>query len=168
MAFDDPDPLEGGSPLSGPQFGDPPVPAGGQLKATTDQVAKNQEPFLKLAGQFHDLFWKHPTLPAREIDTRLLDMWESFMDSCSVVGLSRFGIPQLKECCGKKRDWPLEKSATDLAPVVDEPRYLRIGDAIRWVTKNILRIRKPCEACEQRRQFLNHLIKLGTKRENQG
>jgi hypothetical protein len=165
MAFNDPDPLEGGEATMGPQFGDPAAPPSKDLKDVTDQLAKNQEPFLKLAGQFHDLFWKHPTLPPKEIDARLLEMWESFMDSAAVVGISRFEIPPLKECCGKKRDWPPDRSAVDLPPVKDpEPNYLRLGDAIRWVTKNIFRMNRPCEACERRRLFLNSLIVLGRKK----
>jgi hypothetical protein len=132
----------------------PAPPPSADLQKVIAEIRKKQEPFLRLAGQIHALFWELPTSTSRDVDKKLVPIWESFMEAAATAGLSSYDIPQLKECCGKRRVWPDQ---------VDQARYLRLGDAVRWVTTNILRIKKPCEACDRRQEKLNRLIRLGKK-----
>ena len=134
------------------QRGDPAPQPNEDLQRTIVEIRRKQEPFLKLSGQLHSLFWELPGMSDRDFDKRLQPIWESFMEAAGMVGLSSYDIPQLKECCGKRRTWPDQGLGA---------RYLRLGDAVRWVTSNIFRIRKPCEACERRRETLNRLIRIG-------
>lgn len=120
--------------------------AGGIRKISKSQIidlAEKLKPHFLLLEQFQALFYEIPDLTARQVDDRVKVMYETLMEVCSRVGIHRISIPQLKECCGKKRVWK------------DERPWFRLGDTIAWITTKLGF--RPCEECKQRQETLNRV-----------
>jgi hypothetical protein len=105
--------------------------------------ALRQKPYFILIDRFQKLFYDLPDISVKEVDAQVREMYDVLMEACEGVGISRISIPQLKECCGKKRVWK------------DEPKGLRIGDKIAWLFDK-LGIKK-CEGCKKRQEALNKI-----------
>ena len=105
--------------------------------------ALRQQPYFTLLTQFQTLFYDIPDLTAKDVDARVKVMYDTMMEVCEGAGISRISIPQLKECCGKKRVWR------------EEPKGLRLGDKLAWLFDK-LGIRK-CEGCRKRQEILNKI-----------
>ena len=119
---------------------DPPA-----LKTTVMKTVDRQLPFYELTAQFHKLFEEIPQLTTRQADERVQGMFQTFLECCEKVGISKMSVPQLKECCGKRGAWKDE---------VPEPKPgWRIGD---WLASFFKKFGvKPCAGCEKRRAWLN-------------
>jgi hypothetical protein len=108
--------------------------------------ALRQKPYFSMIAQFQDLFFKLPELRQKEVDERLKGMYETLMEACESVGISRISIPQLKECCGRGRTQPA---------AVPAPSGLRLGDKVAWLLDKLGF--KKCEACRKRQEALNKI-----------
>jgi hypothetical protein len=105
--------------------------------------ALRQKPYFTLLTQFQTLFYDIPDLTAKDVDDRVKVMYDTLMEVCESVGISRISIPQLKECCGKRRVWK------------EELKGLRIGDKLAWLFDK-MGIRK-CAGCKKRQEALNKI-----------
>lgn len=123
------------------------------LNSTVMKTVDRQLPFYELTAQFHKFFEEVPNLTPRQADERVQGMFQTFLDCCEKVGISKMSVPPLKECCGKKRVWK------DEAPA---PTGWRIGDKLAAFFK--LFGVKPCEGCKKRQAALN--LWFSKKKEN--
>lgn len=106
-------------------------------------MARRQQPFHELIGQFHKMFEEIPNLTVREVDARHVEMFSTLLEACETVGISKMSVPPLKECCGKKRVWK------DQAPTGG----LRLGDKVAWILTKLGF--KKCEGCKKRQEAMN-------------
>lgn len=121
----------------------------------SETITRNQLPFMRMIARMHDLFWDLPNVTTRDVDGRLQELYELLMDAAATAGISRMSVPQLRECCGKKRVWPGE------APEAEEKLGWGLGDIIRRITR-LFGIGH-CEKCEERRKALNRIFRFGKK-----
>lgn len=133
------DPLGEALEAGRPEFSKHPLLAGALIK-----TAERQRPFFKLIAQFHQLFEDIPGMTTREVDERHREMFETLMEACETVGISRMSVPPLKECCGKKRIWKDER-----------PGGLLLGDKLAWLLSKLGF--KKCKGCEKRQEALNRI-----------
>jgi len=127
---------------------DPAVPP--ELKTTVMKAVDRQAPFFDMIAQFHRLFEEIPQMTTREVDARIQELFKTFLEACEKVGISKMSVPQLKECCGKKRIWK------DEAPE-PEKKGLRLGDRLAWLFSKLGF--KSCPGCKRRQALLNELFK---------
>ena len=156
------DPLETGGVM---QRGDPSA----ELSKKVSMLHARQEAFRSIADRFYMLWWNLPRTPAHQVDHELQDLFRMFMDLAPSMGVSRNGIPELKECCGRTRDpFPgevnvdLTKSISGAAGMAS-PYYEKLGwcpgDLIRRVTR--LLGFKFCQVCDLRRRKINKFFGCG-------
>lgn len=125
------------------------------------------EAFRDLADRFYMLWWNLPQMTTRQADQDIRDMFRMYMDLAPSLGVSRNGIPELRECCGRKRVWrddPLSDNngkVLVMPPVVDPVENLGWcpGDIIRRITR--LFRAKYCEKCDRRRRAINAFFRCG-------
>ena len=86
-------------------------------------------------------------MTTREVDVRLQEMFGTLLEACERVGISKMSVPQLKECCGKRRSWKDD---------IQKPAGLRLGDKLAWILSKLGF--KQCEACKRRQEALNRLF----------
>jgi hypothetical protein len=120
----------------------PPAQKTGRANDLILAMARRQQPFHELVGQFHKMFEEIPNLTLREVDARHMEMFATLLEACEAVGISKMSVPPLKECCGKKRVW---KEPADGG--------LRLGDRIAWILTKLGF--KKCEGCVKRQAALN-------------
>lgn len=129
-------------------------------QAIADASRAKQDAFIRLAETFHKLWWKLPEMSLRDVDAELQKVFDSYLALASKAGVSTMGIPDLRECCGKRRPpWPDE--APPAAAAKEAELGWGPGDLIRRATK-ALGI-KHCDGCETRRQWLNDLFGKGSQ-----
>lgn len=138
-------------------------------KSLTDQVAQLQakaDAFRSLADRFYMLWWNLPGMSLRHVDADVQDMFRMLMDLAPSMGVSRNGIPELRECCGRKRIWkddPISgnhpQQVLVMPPVKDEQLGWCPGDIIRRITR-FLGV-SYCEKCDRRRRAINAFFRCG-------
>lgn len=141
------------------------IEANNKLLATVQQLQARQDAFRNVADRFYMLWWNLPQMTTRQADQDLQDIFRMFMDLAPSMGVSRNGIPELRECCGRKRVWkgdPLSDNnhkVLVMPPVVDPVENLGWcpGDIIRRITR--LFGAKYCEKCDRRRQAINRFFR---------
>lgn len=117
-------------------------------------LSARQKPYFDLIAQFQALFYELPEIGAKDVDARIQAMYQTLMELCEKAGISRISIPQLKECCGRKRTWQEERAPYPMpAPILDSVEKSGLGDLIAKLTA-FCRI-KPCDGCKRRQAFLN-------------
>jgi hypothetical protein len=121
----------------------------------SETITRNQLPFMRMIARMHDLFWDLPNVTTRDVDGRLQELYELLMDAAATAGISRMSVPQLRECCGKKRVWPGEP------PKVDGALGWGLGDIVRRITRFFGF--GHCAKCEERRKALNRIFRFGQK-----
>jgi hypothetical protein len=117
-----------------------------------ESITRAQLPFMRMIARMHDLFWDLPNVTTRDVDVRLQELYELLMDAAATAGISRMSVPQLRECCGKKRVWPGD-------PV--EKLGWGLGDIVRRITR-LFGIGH-CEKCEERRKAWNKIFRFTRK-----
>lgn len=142
-----------------------------ELKQRVEVLHAKEEAFRSIADRFYMLWWNLPNTPSRQVDQELRDLFRMFMDLAPAMGVSRNGIPELKECCGRKRDpfhgedqVDLSKSisgADEVKAVVENLGWCP-GDIIRRITR-VLGF-EFCQVCDQRRRKINAFFRCGDKR----
>jgi hypothetical protein len=126
------------------------------------------EAFRDLADRFYMLWWNMPGMTLRQADREIQDMFRMYMDLAPSLGVSRNGIPELRECCGRKRTWgddPLtgDPSQTLIMPPATDPIETLgwcPGDIIRRITRFFGA--KYCEKCDRRRRAINAFFRCGS------
>lgn len=150
-----------------------------KLTETVRQLQARQEAFRDIADRFYMLWWNLPGMTLRQVDQDVQDMFRMYMDLAPSLGVSRNGIPELRECCGRTRT-PFrsdglaiqggalldpQKTISGAQGVVSpfyEPKLGWCpGDIIRRVTRFFGA--KPCERCDRRRRAINAFFRCGGK-----
>ena len=153
------------------------------LKAGEDQIVKLQanearslevqilqaraDAFRDLADRFYMLWWNLPGMNLRQVDQDVQDMFRMYMDLAPSMGVSRNGIPELRECCGRKRVWkddPISGTHPEqvlvMAAVGEEKVGWCPGDIIRRITRFFGA--RYCEKCDRRRRAINAFFRCGS------
>lgn len=137
------------------------------LTETVRVLQARQQAFRDLADRFYMTWWNLPSSTLRAADSDLRDMFRMYMDLAPSLGVSRNGIPELRECCGRKRVWkddPLSDNNNRvlvIPPATDPIETLGWcpGDIIRRITKFFGA--KYCETCDRRRLRINAFFRCG-------
>ncbi len=134
-----------------------------------DEIRKLQsraDAFRDVADRFYLLWWNLPRTTLRQADQDIQDLFRMFMDLAPSFGVSRNGVPELRECCGRKRTWkddPLngKDDVLVMAPARDEDPALGWcpGDVLRRITRFFGA--KYCEKCDRRRRRINAFFRCG-------
>lgn len=135
-----------------------------KLTETIRQLNARQDAFRSLADRFYMLWWNLPGMTLRQVDQDVRDMFRMYMDLAPSLGVSRNGIPELRECCGRKRTWRDDQLVGDdqvlvMAPVKEEKLGWCPGDIVRRVTKFFGAAY--CEKCDRRRRAINAFFRCG-------
>lgn len=129
------------------------------------QLQAKAEAFRAIADRFYMLWWNMPGMSLRQVDQDIQDMFRMYMDLAPSLGVSRNGIPELRECCGRKRVWkddPLSDNNVKVLvmPAVKDPELGWCpGDVIRRITRFFGA--KYCEKCDRRRRAINAFFRCG-------
>jgi hypothetical protein len=135
-----------------------------------------QDAFRDIADRFYMLWWNLPKSRLSDVDSQVRDLFRMYMDLAPTMGVSRNGIPELRECCGRKRDpfrdgsgldpnktisGTQQITARDLLglPPVDEKLGWCPGDLIRRFTRWLGF--QYCERCDLRRRRINAFFRCG-------
>lgn len=138
-----------------------------KLTKTVAMLQARQDAFRDIADRFYMLWWNLPASNLKDVDRELQDLFRMYMDLAPSLGVSRNGIPELRECCGRKRVWkddPLSDNNNKvlvIPPVVDQEELLGWcpGDIVRRITR--LFGVKYCEKCDRRRKAINAFFRCG-------
>jgi hypothetical protein len=138
-----------------------------KLRQQVRQLQARQDAFRDIADRFYMLWWNLPNSNLRQVDQDIKDMFRMYMDLAPSLGVSRNGIPELRECCGRKRIWkddPLVGPAGQVLvmPPVDAPIETLgwcPGDLLRRITRFLGFAY--CEKCDQRRRKINAFFRCG-------
>lgn len=150
-----------------------PMPASSINDPLLDEVRQLQakaEAFRAIADRFYMLWWNMPGMSLRQVDQDVQDMFRMYMDLAPSLGVSRNGIPELRECCGRSRTPFRDNSHLDpqktitgaqgvVSPFYEPKLGWCPGDIIRRVTR--LFGAKHCERCDRRRRAINAFFKCG-------
>jgi len=139
-----------------------------QLLKTVQTLQARQAAFRDLADRFYMLWWNLPGSTLRSVDHDIRDMFRMYMDLAPSLGVSRNAIPELRECCGRKRVWkddPLsDNNGKVLVMPPAEPKEdlgWCPGDIIRRITRFFGA--SYCEKCDRRRRAINAFFRCGGK-----
>jgi hypothetical protein len=145
-----------------------------ELDSKVQMLNARQDAFRSIADRFYMIWWNLPSTPIHQVDQEIRDLFRKYMELAPSLGVSRNGIPELKECCGRKRD-PFPGDVTvDLSrsisgrqemagvkdgPPPDERLGFCPGDLIRRVTRFLGF--KFCRECDGRRRKINAFFRCG-------
>lgn len=152
------------------------------------RLQARQEAFRDIADRFYLVWWNLPSASPRQLDQDIVDLFRMFMDLAPSLGVSRHNIPELKECCGRKRN-PIPKSLRADLPGIDHdvpipgPPGLFDPDAsidgaqevkspfqeehLGWCPGDLIRRFtrmlgfKFCQRCDDRRRRINAFFRCG-------
>lgn len=135
-----------------------------ELAKIAEIAALRQELFRRAIGTLHELWTRLPEIDPRQADQYVVLAHQQLMELAPLVGVSRNGIPELRECCGKKRVWPAEllqdpsKTLDHVAvpPGTFEELGWWPGDIIRRITRFFGAAY--CEKCDRRRRAINRFF----------
>jgi len=137
-----------------------------KLRDTVRTLQARQDAFRDLADRFYMLWWNLPGSTLRNVDNDLRDMFRMYMDLAASLGVSRNGIPELRECCGRKRVWkddPISEGGHRvlIMPPAEPKETLGWcpGDIIRRITRFFGA--SYCEKCDRRRRAINTFFRCG-------
>jgi len=142
-----------------------------KLTETVRQLQARQEAFRDIADRLYMLWWNIPGMTLRQVDQDVQDMFRMYMDLAPSLGVSRNGIPELRECCGRSRipfrDAHLDPHKTIsgaqgvISPFFEPALGWCPGDILRRITKMFGL--KYCDKCDARRQRVNAFFRCGKK-----
>jgi len=136
-----------------------------KLAETVRQLQARQDSFRDISDRFYMLWWNLPGMTLRQADQEIQDIFRMYMDLAPLLGVSRNGIPELRECCGRKRVWkddPLSDNNAKvlvMPPARDENLGWCPGDILRRITRFFGA--KYCEKCDRRRRAINRFFRCG-------
>ncbi len=163
-SYNEHDPFEPGQANSpSPQSGKTSTQTDPDLVKAAEAIRARQEAFTRLAESFYELWKGLPEMNVRQVDAWIGFTYHQLLDLAPSLGVSRNGLPQLRECCGKKRVWPAGLgdpgvSSASLPVLRDPVENLKWypGDIIRRITR--LFGAKYCEKCDRRRKAINRFF----------
>lgn len=136
------------------------------LSMEVERLQARADSFRDLADRFYMLWWNLPGMTLRQVDQDIVDMFRMYMELAPMMGVSKNGIPELRECCGRKRTWkgdPISGNHPQqiliMPPVVDEKLGWCPGDIIRRITRFFGA--GYCEKCDKRRRTINAFFRCG-------
>lgn len=138
-----------------------------QLTEEARRLQTRQEAFRDLSDRFYMLWWNLPGMTLRQVDQDVKDMFRMYMDLAPSMGVSRNGIPELRECCGRKRTWKDDPLSDNNAKVLVMPPAVDPVESLGWCPGDIIRRitkffgAKYCEKCDRRRRAINAFFRCG-------
>ncbi len=135
--------------------------ANAELTETVRRLQARQDAFRDIADRFYMLWWNLPGMTLRQVDQDVQDMFRMYMDLAPSLGVSRNGIPELRECCGRKRSWGDERISDHSSQILIMPPVKAQEENLGWCPGDILRritrlFGVPyCEKCDLRRKRIN-------------
>jgi len=131
------------------------------------RLQARQEAFRSLADRFYMLWWNMPGMTLKQVDQDVQDMFRMYMDLAPSMGVSRNGIPELRECCGRKRVWKDDRLTGNAGQVLVMPPATDPVEVLGWcpgdIVRRITRLfgAKYCDACDRRRRAINAFFRCG-------
>ena len=140
----------------------PTVPATNQaLSEEAKRIQARTDAFRDLSDRFYALWWNIPGMTLRQVDREVQDMFRMYMDLAPSLGVSRNSIPELRECCGRKRVWKDDPLSDNNVQVLVMPAVVDPVEKIGWCPGDIIRRitrffgARYCEKCDHRRRAIN-------------
>lgn len=134
-----------------------------ELDKVADALIAKQEAFRRVINTLHDLWMDLPQMGMRQMDAHIVQAFNQLMDLAPSLGVSRNGLPELRECCGKKRGLSANETdpgvvmmGTTISPFYREELGWWPGDIIRRITRFFGAAY--CEKCDQRRRAINRFF----------
>lgn len=138
-----------------------------KLTQTVVMLQARQEAFRDIADRFYMLWWNLPGSTLRQVDHEVKDLFRMYMDLAPSLGVSRNGIPELRECCGRKRAWKDDPMSGPAGQVLVMPPVTDPIEALGWCPGDLLRRITRflgfayCEKCDKRRIRINAFFGCG-------
>lgn len=138
-----------------------------RLTTTVMMLQARQQAFRDLADRFYMVWWNLPGSTLRDVDRDIRDMFRMYMDLAPSMGVSRNGIPDLRECCGRKRVWKDDPLSDNNGKVLVMPPATEPEERLGWCPGDIIRRitrlfgAKYCEKCDRRRRAINRFFRCG-------
>lgn len=138
-----------------------------QRSLEVERLQARADAFRDLADRFYMLWWNLPGMTLRQVDQDVKDMFRMYMDLAPSLGVSRNGIPELRECCGRKRVWKDDPLSDNNAKVLVMPPAVDPQEDLGWCVGDVLRRitrffgAKYCEKCDRRRRAINSFFRCG-------
>lgn len=138
-----------------------------ELSDEVSRIQAKQDAFRDIADRFYLLWWNLPGMTLRQADQDIQDLFRMYMDLAPSLGVSRNGIPELRECCGRKRTWKDDPLTGDAGRVLVMPPAIEQDERLGWCPGDVLRRitrffgAKYCEKCDQRRRAINAFFGCG-------
>ena len=132
------------------------------LSAKADALLARRADYVNLAEGFREFWMRLNVMGPVERDQWVRWLYDQYLLLAPHLGVSLMGLPQLRECCGQKRDMPdallgdpsktLLGTAALPAPPLEKLAWWP-GDIIRRITRFL---GFPyCQTCDQRRRRIN-------------
>ncbi len=137
------------------------------LSIKADMLLARRQDYVNLAESFRYFWMQMEAMSPMERERRLQDMYAQYLLLAPHLGVSQMGLPQLRECCGQKREGLLGDPSETLygAAMPTTGTWVHLigqpteelawwpGDIIRRITRFF---GAPyCEACDRRRRRIN-------------
>lgn len=138
-----------------------------KLTETVRALQARQESFRDISDRFYMLWWNLPQMTLRQADQEIQDLFRMYMDLAPLLGVSRNGIPELRECCGRKRVWKDDPLSDNNGRVLVMPPVVEPAEDLGWCPGDLLRRitrffgAKYCEKCDRRRRAINRFFRCG-------
>ena len=151
-------------------FSSAPQSSNADLAARADAISARQATYVHLAETFLQFWLRINVMGPRERDQWIDGLYAQYRDLAPHLGVSLMVLPQLRECCGQKRETlgellgdpsktlfgtaalPARVASSPMPPHVEELAWWP-GDIIRRITRFFGA--EYCEACDQRRRWIN-------------
>ena len=130
-----------------------------ELNAKAELLLARQAAYVDLAEAFRNFWVRVDVMEKGERDQWIQWLYEQYLVLAPHLGVSLTGLPQLRECCGQKRETSTTLPArVALPPVPPEREELAWwpGDIIRRITRFFGAAY--CEKCDRRRRWINSLF----------
>lgn len=115
-----------------------------------------QTPFWNLFKKFDELYSNLPNLSMREVDAKIVELYDQVVDAATMAGISRMSVAKL-QCCGKTRTWTEvnDPGKSQVMPAQNSEKKFKLGDTLKKIFSWLGF--KPCDGCERRRRWLNRI-----------
>ena len=141
-----------------------------ELADKADKLLARRADYVNFAEAYREFWMRVDVMGPRERDQWIEWLYEQYLLLAPHLGVSLMGLPQLRECCGQKRETlgalledpsktlfgtaalPARVASSPIPPHVEELAWWP-GDIIRRITRFF---GFPyCETCDQRRRWIN-------------
>ena len=133
------------------------------LDAKASMLLAKRADYVILASSFRDFWMRVDVMGPVERDQWIQHLYAQYLLLAPHLGVSLMGLPQLRECCGQRRETVNALLADPSKTLFGTPAILQAppveelawwpGDIIRRITR-FFGV-EYCEACDQRRRWIN-------------